>query len=86
MAGEREPEPARRPVQTGGLAGVVVGRSAIATVGQQASGLTYRGYGIEAKLGHITIVIDRASRELVGAAVACPDASAAIHDLEVHTH
>jgi 2-methylcitrate synthase len=47
MAGEREPEPARRPAKTGGLAGVVVGRSAIATVGQQASGLTYRGYGIE---------------------------------------
>ena len=39
-----------------------------------------RGYGIEAKLGHITIVADRASRELVGAAVACPDASAAIHE------
>lgn len=39
-----------------------------------------RGYGIEAKLGHITIVVDRASRQLVGAAVACPDASAAIHE------
>lgn len=39
-----------------------------------------RGYGIEAKLGHITIVVDRASRGLVGAATACPDASAAIHE------
>ncbi|HSL75593.1 MAG TPA: NAD(P)/FAD-dependent oxidoreductase [Candidatus Limnocylindrales bacterium] len=39
-----------------------------------------RGYGIEAKLGHITIVVDRATRQLVGAAAACPDASAAIHE------
>jgi pyruvate/2-oxoglutarate dehydrogenase complex dihydrolipoamide dehydrogenase (E3) component len=39
-----------------------------------------RGYGLEAKLGHVTIVIDRGSRELVGAAIACPDASAAIHE------
>jgi hypothetical protein len=39
-----------------------------------------KGYGIEAKLGHITIVVDRASRGLVGAATACPDASAAIHE------
>ena len=39
-----------------------------------------RGYAIEAKLGHVTIVVDRASRELVGAAMACPDASAAIHE------
>jgi pyruvate/2-oxoglutarate dehydrogenase complex dihydrolipoamide dehydrogenase (E3) component len=39
-----------------------------------------RGYAIEAKLGHITIVVDRGSRELVGAAMACPDASAAIHE------
>ena len=39
-----------------------------------------RGYGIEATLGHVTIVVDRASRQLVGAAVACPDASAAIHE------
>jgi pyruvate/2-oxoglutarate dehydrogenase complex dihydrolipoamide dehydrogenase (E3) component len=28
----------------------------------------------------VTIVVDRASRQLVGAAVACPDASAAIHE------
>jgi pyruvate/2-oxoglutarate dehydrogenase complex dihydrolipoamide dehydrogenase (E3) component len=39
-----------------------------------------RGYAVEAKLGHISIVIDRATRELIGAAVACPDASAAIHE------
>ena len=32
------------------------------------------------QLGHITIVVDRATRELVGAAMACPDASAAIHE------
>jgi pyruvate/2-oxoglutarate dehydrogenase complex dihydrolipoamide dehydrogenase (E3) component len=39
-----------------------------------------RGYAIEADLGHITIVVDRATRQLVGAAVACVDASAAIHE------
>jgi pyruvate/2-oxoglutarate dehydrogenase complex dihydrolipoamide dehydrogenase (E3) component len=39
-----------------------------------------RGYGLEATLGHVTIVVDRATRELVGAAVACPDASAAVHE------
>ena len=39
-----------------------------------------RGYAIEAELGHLTIVVDRATRELVGAAIACPDASAAIHE------
>lgn len=39
-----------------------------------------RGYGIQATLGHVTIVVDRATRELVGAAMACPDASAAIHE------
>jgi len=39
-----------------------------------------RGYSVQAKLGHVTIVVDRASRELVGAAMACPDASAAIHE------
>ena len=36
-----------------------------------------KGYAVEAKTGHITIVVDRKSRELVGAAIACPDASAA---------
>ena len=39
-----------------------------------------QGYAVQAKLGHVTIVVDRASRELVGAAMACPDASAAIHE------
>ena len=39
-----------------------------------------KGSAIEAKLGHVTIVVDRATRELVGAAMACPDASAAIHE------
>lgn len=42
-----------------------------------------RGYGVEATRGHVTIVVDRATRELVGAAVACPDASAAIHECVV---
>jgi pyruvate/2-oxoglutarate dehydrogenase complex dihydrolipoamide dehydrogenase (E3) component len=39
-----------------------------------------RGYGVQADIGHVTIVIDRATRTLVGAAMACPDASAAIHE------
>jgi pyruvate/2-oxoglutarate dehydrogenase complex dihydrolipoamide dehydrogenase (E3) component len=39
-----------------------------------------RGYGIQAKRGHVTIIMDRATRTLVGAAMACPDASAAIHE------
>ena len=39
-----------------------------------------RGYGVEATLGHVTILVDRASRTLIGAAMACPDASAAIHE------
>ncbi len=39
-----------------------------------------RGYGIQARRGHVTIVLDRNSRTLVGAAMACPDASAAIHE------
>lgn len=33
--------------KTGGLAGVVAGESAIATVGQEGAGLNYRGYGID---------------------------------------
>ncbi len=41
---------------------------------------TAKGYSVEAELGHITITVDRTSRELVGAAMACPDASAAIHE------
>jgi pyruvate/2-oxoglutarate dehydrogenase complex dihydrolipoamide dehydrogenase (E3) component len=39
-----------------------------------------RGYGVQAKRGHITIVVDRGSRTLIGSAMACPDASAAIHE------
>ncbi|HSO29160.1 MAG TPA: NAD(P)/FAD-dependent oxidoreductase [Candidatus Sulfomarinibacteraceae bacterium] len=39
-----------------------------------------RGYGVEATLGHVAILIDRTSRTLAGAAIACPDASAAIHE------
>ncbi len=39
-----------------------------------------KGAAIEASLGHVTIIVDRASRQLVGAALACPDASAAIHE------
>ena len=41
---------------------------------------TSKGYSVEAETGHVTIVVDRATRELVGAAMACPDASAAIHE------
>jgi pyruvate/2-oxoglutarate dehydrogenase complex dihydrolipoamide dehydrogenase (E3) component len=39
-----------------------------------------KGYAVEAQTGHVTIVVDRATRQLVGAAMACPDASAAIHE------
>ena len=39
-----------------------------------------RGFGVQATRGHVTIVVDRATRTLVGAAMACPDASAAIHE------
>jgi pyruvate/2-oxoglutarate dehydrogenase complex dihydrolipoamide dehydrogenase (E3) component len=41
---------------------------------------TARGYSVKATTGHVTIVVDRATRQLVGAAMACPDASAAIHE------
>lgn len=41
---------------------------------------TAKGYSVEAEIGHVTIVVDRVSRTLVGAAMACPDASAAIHE------
>ncbi|MBI2763444.1 MAG: NAD(P)/FAD-dependent oxidoreductase [Chloroflexi bacterium] len=41
---------------------------------------TARGYSVEAQLGHLTIIVDRATRTLVGAAMACPDAAAAIHE------
>ena len=39
-----------------------------------------RGFGVEATLGHVAILVDRASKTLIGAAMACPDASAAIHE------
>jgi pyruvate/2-oxoglutarate dehydrogenase complex dihydrolipoamide dehydrogenase (E3) component len=39
-----------------------------------------KGYAVQATIGHVTIVVNRATRELVGAAMACPDASAAIHE------
>ncbi|MBA2373865.1 MAG: NAD(P)/FAD-dependent oxidoreductase [Chloroflexi bacterium] len=41
---------------------------------------TTKGYSVEATFGHVTIVVDRASTELLGAAIAAPDASAAIHE------
>ncbi len=41
---------------------------------------TAKGYSVEATFGHVTIVVDRQSRQLVGAAIAAPDASAAIHE------
>jgi pyruvate/2-oxoglutarate dehydrogenase complex dihydrolipoamide dehydrogenase (E3) component len=41
---------------------------------------TAKGYSVEAETGHVTIVVDRARRQLVGAAIAAPDASAAIHE------
>jgi pyruvate/2-oxoglutarate dehydrogenase complex dihydrolipoamide dehydrogenase (E3) component len=42
-----------------------------------------KGYAVQAKFGHVTIVVDRATRELLGAAMATPDASAAIHECVV---
>jgi dihydrolipoamide dehydrogenase len=44
---------------------------------------TAKGYSVEATFGHVTIVVDRATHELVGAAMATPDASAAIHECVV---
>jgi dihydrolipoamide dehydrogenase len=45
--------------------------------------MTSKGYSVEATTGHVTIVIDRATRTMVGAAMATPDASAAIHECVV---
>jgi pyruvate/2-oxoglutarate dehydrogenase complex dihydrolipoamide dehydrogenase (E3) component len=39
-----------------------------------------RGYALEAEFGHVTVTFDRATRQMIGAAMACPDASAAIHE------
>ena len=54
------------------------GRDAFELVADFAK--TARGYGVEATSGHLTIVVDRQTRRLIGAAMACPDASAAIHE------
>lgn len=43
-------------------------------------GTSSRGYALEETIGHVTLTFDRATRELVGAAIAAPDASAAIHE------
>ena len=42
--------------------------------------MTSKCYSVEAEAGHVTVFVDRATRGLVGAAMACPDASAAIHE------
>jgi pyruvate/2-oxoglutarate dehydrogenase complex dihydrolipoamide dehydrogenase (E3) component len=39
-----------------------------------------KGFAVEAEFGHVTVTFDRATRQMVGAAMACPDASAAIHE------
>jgi pyruvate/2-oxoglutarate dehydrogenase complex dihydrolipoamide dehydrogenase (E3) component len=54
------------------------GIDAVEFVGDFATSV--RGYGVQATRGHVTIVLDRKSRTMVGAAIACPDASAAIHE------
>jgi pyruvate/2-oxoglutarate dehydrogenase complex dihydrolipoamide dehydrogenase (E3) component len=41
---------------------------------------TSKGYSVEATIGHVTIVVDRKSRTVVGVAIAAPDASAAVHE------
>ena len=38
----------------GGLAGIVAGRTSLATVGKQGKGLTYRGYSIEDLSEHVS--------------------------------
>ena len=42
-----------------------------------------RGYALEETIGHVTLTFDRATTELIGAAIAAPDASAAIHECVV---
>jgi len=39
-----------------------------------------RGYALEEKIGHVTLTFDRGTTEMIGAAIAAPDASAAIHE------
>jgi pyruvate/2-oxoglutarate dehydrogenase complex dihydrolipoamide dehydrogenase (E3) component len=41
---------------------------------------TAKGFSVEATTGHVTVVVDRGSRTVVGSAMATPDASAAIHE------
>ena len=57
------------------------GLDAFELVAEYAS--STKGYAVEATVGHVTIIVDRGSRQLVGAAMACPDASAAIHECVV---
>lgn len=45
---------ATKPKKTGGLAGVVAGQTAIATVGKEGKGLNYRGYSIHDLAGNGT--------------------------------
>ena len=47
---------------------------------------TARGYGLEAKFGHLAIVVDQRVGTLVGASVVAPDASAAIHEATLAIH
>ena len=56
------------------------GRARRVRVRRPTSRRRAKGYSVEAETGHVTIVVDRATRQLVGAAMACPDASAAIHE------
>ncbi len=39
-----------------------------------------RGFAVEATFGHVTVTFDRKTRQMIGAAMACADASAAIHE------
>ena len=50
-------------------------------------GMTAKGYVADAT-GHVTIVVDRAKRQLLGAFIAGPGASEAIHEavLAIKTH
>ena len=47
---------------------------------------TARGYEVEAKFGHLAIVVDRRSRTILGASIVAPDASAAIHEVVLAIH
>src|SRR3954447_6465118 len=51
-------------------------------------GTSSRGYALEETIGHVTVTFDRNSRQMIGAAMACPDASAAIHEcvLAIRAH